>query len=241
MYSSFYSQREMAEHIDKNTMIKDRIISHMNADHQTSLADYLQFYAKATPHEASTAELVDINTGGMTITRVTEPNGPPRPIVVPIDPPMDSLSQARERLVAMAFESMEGLGRSRWKVETYAVPSLAGIIYGIVTCAFLALLLFPDLTLPPGAKARQLLLFDSDVAARFLYLYQREGRSVIMGIAVYTTIVRMRRRLARHGYASSRGVWASWLVAALLEGPFACASFDKVVRSVESKVSDKKH
>ncbi|CAE6503159.1 unnamed protein product, partial [Rhizoctonia solani] len=37
--------------------------------------DYLRFYAKVPAHEAATAELVDINNGGMKITRVTEPNG----------------------------------------------------------------------------------------------------------------------------------------------------------------------
>ncbi|KAG9123075.1 hypothetical protein FRC07_000263 [Ceratobasidium sp. 392] len=231
----------MTEPVDKSATIKDRIIRHMNADHQDSLAHYLQYYAKASPSEATTAELVDINTGGMTITRITEPNGPPRPIVVPIDPPMDSLSQARERLVAMEFESLEGLGLSRWKIDTYPVPTLAGSIYAISSCALLALLLFPDQRLRPGAKARQFLLFDSENVARFLYMYQREGRSVIMGVAVYNAVMRMRRRLKRHCYASSWGIWATWFTAALLEGPFACWTFDRNVQTAESKVKDKGH
>ncbi|KAG8708446.1 hypothetical protein FRC08_018878 [Ceratobasidium sp. 394] len=231
----------MAESNDKSTMIKDRIIRHMNADHQDSLANYLQYYAKASPSEAATAELVDINTGGMTITRIIEPNGPPRPIVVPIDPPMDSLGQARERLVAMAFESLEGLGLSRWKVDAYPVPTFWGFGYTVVTCIIFALLLFPNQTLRPGAQARQLLLFNSDRVARLLYTYQREIRSVIMGVAVYTAVMRMRRRLKRHSYASSWGVWVSWSVAALLEGPFACRSFDRAVQAVESKAREKGH
>ncbi|QRW00771.1 50S ribosomal protein L3 [Ceratobasidium sp. AG-Ba] len=215
-------------------MIKDRIIRHMNADHQDSLVHYLRHYTKASASEAATAQLIDINTAGMTITRVTEPNGPPRPVVVPIEPPMQSLGEARERLVAMSHESLEGLGLSRWKVEKYPLPTLTGLVYAVVSCTLLAMLLFPDQTLPPGAEARQLFLFDSDKAARFLYRYQREGRSIIMGTAVFHAAVRMRRRLKRHCYASSWPVWVTWLIVALLEGPIACRSFDRTVRAIES-------
>ncbi|KAH7340204.1 hypothetical protein B0J17DRAFT_309689 [Rhizoctonia solani] len=219
--------------------MKERIIRHMNEDHHDSLVDYLRFYAKLPAHEAATAELVDINNGGMNITRITEPNGPPRPIVVVIEPPMNSLSQARERLVAMAFEAMEGLGRSRWRVESYPKPSLLGVLYGVVLGTTLALTLFPNETLRPGAKARQLVLFDSDRVARWLYTYQREIRSIIMGSAAYTAIMPMRRRLQRHSYKSGWGQWLAWFAAALFEGPVACKSFDSNVKSIESQPSKK--
>ncbi|KAG8734453.1 hypothetical protein FRC11_009982 [Ceratobasidium sp. 423] len=212
--------------------IKDRIIRHMNEDHHDSLVDYLRFYAKVPAHEAATAELVDINNGGMKITRVTEPNGSPRPIVVAIDPPMDSLNQARERLVAMAFEAMEGLGRSRWRVDSYPKLSLMGLVYGVSVGTMLALTLFPNETLRPGANARQLLLFDSEIVARWLYTYQRELRSIIMGSAVYTAIMPMRRRLQKHSYKSGWGQWLAWSTAALLEGPVACISFDSDINSI---------
>lgn len=221
--------------------MKDRIIRHMNEDHHGSLVDYLQYYAKASAKEAATAELVDINAAGMTITRVTEPNGPPRPVVIPIDPPMESLRQARERLVAMAHESMEGLGRSRWKVKSFPTPSLAGVVYGAISCTLIAVLLNPESTLRPGAQFRQTVLLDSDVIARSLYTYQREIRSIVMGTAVYNTSMRIRRRLQQHSYDSSWLVWISWLFAGLIEGPAACVSFDKVVRAAEAEASSKRH
>lgn len=231
----------MAEQVDPSTAMKDRIIRHMNEDHHASLADYLQYYAKASAKEAATAELVDINTAGMTITRITEPNGPPRPVVIPIEPPMDSLKQARERLVAMAYESMESLGRSRWKVKNFPVPSLAGVVYGAVSCTLIAILMNPDSSLRPGAKFRQTVLLDSDVVARSLYTYQREIRSIILGIGFYNASMRMRRRLQRHSYDSSWSVWISWLFAALVEGPAACGSFDKAVRAAEAEAGNQKH
>ncbi|KAF8610696.1 hypothetical protein BDV93DRAFT_23675 [Ceratobasidium sp. AG-I] len=230
----------MAEQ-DPSTVMKDRIIRHMNEDHHASLADYLQYYAKASAKEAATAELVDINTAGMTITRITEPNGPPRPVVIPIDPPMESLKQARERLVAMAYESMEGLGRSRWKIKSFPTPSLAGVIYGVISCTIVTILLNPDSTLRPGANFRRTVLLDSDVVARSLYTYQREIRSIIMGSAVYNASMRVRRRLQRHSYDSGWLVWISWLFAGLIEGPVACVSFDKAIQKAEAEASGKKH
>jgi hypothetical protein len=230
----------MAKHPDDSATQKDYIIRHMNKDHHDALVNYLQFYARVTPREAATAELVDINLDGMIITRVTDPNGPPRPIVVPINPRMDSLKQSRERLVAMAFESLEGLGRSRWKIESYPNISLPGLLYGAFTATILALVLFPNETLRPGAQARQFLLLDSEKVARWLFVHQRELRSVIMGSAVYTAAMPMRRRLQRHCYKSSWGQWIAWFSAALFEGVFACGAFDEKVRAAEAQISNRK-
>ncbi|KAF8758392.1 integral membrane protein [Rhizoctonia solani] len=148
--------------------------------------------------------------------------------------------QARERLVAMASEAMEGLGRSRWRVESYPRPSLAGILYGATTGIVLGLTLFPNETLRPGAKARQIVLFDSENIARWIYTYHREIRSVITCVAFYTAIMPMRRRLQRHSYKSGWGHWFAWFTAALLGGPVACTSFDSEVKAVETQ-SAKKH
>ncbi|CAE6431928.1 unnamed protein product [Rhizoctonia solani] len=199
--------------------MKDRIIQHMNKDHQDSLVDYLRFYASVPAREASTAQLVDISNDGMTCT-VTR-GGSSRSVVVPISPPMDSLMQARERLVAMAFEAMEGLGRSRWRVESYPMPSILGVFYGTVAATILTLALFPNEMLRPGAKARQIVLFDSENAARWFYTYQREIRSAIMGVAVYTAVMPMRRRLQKHSYKAGWGQWLTWFTTALFEGPAA--------------------
>lgn len=197
----------MTSHSEDPSVLKDRIIQHMNEDHHDALVYYLQFYANASPQEATSAYLVDINTDGMTITRVIEPNYTPQPVVIPIVPPMGSLKQARERLVAMTFESMEGLGRSRWRIESYPNISLPGFIYGALGVIIFTLVLFPNETLRPGARTRRLLLQDSEPAARWLYAYQRELRSIIMGSAVYVAMMPMRRRLQRHCYKSSSEQW----------------------------------
>ncbi|KAF8711035.1 integral membrane protein, partial [Rhizoctonia solani] len=221
--------------------MKDRIIQHMNKDHQDSLVDYLRFYANIPAQEASTAKLVDINNDGMTftVTNVAKNGSPSRSVVVPINPPIDSLMQARERLVAMASEAMEGLGRSRWRVESYPGPSLAGILYGATTGIVLGLTLFPNETLRPGVKARQIVLFDSENIARWIYTYHREIRSVIAGVAFYTAIMPMRRRLQRHSYKSGWGHWFAWFTAALLGGPVACTSFDSEVKAVGTQSAKK--
>lgn len=104
---------------------KERIISHMNADHTSSLSDYLQFYARIQEPLAATAVLVDISLTKMTISTKSSPSGTTT-TYIPIHPPMESLNDARVRLVEMAYESMAGLGKSRYVVNFYLPPKSFG-------------------------------------------------------------------------------------------------------------------
>lgn len=100
---------------------KERIISHMNADHSSSLSDYLQFYAHIQEPLAATAVLLDISLTKMTISTKSSPSGTTT-TYIPIRPPMESLGDARVRLVDMAYEAMAGLGKSRYVVDFYLPP-----------------------------------------------------------------------------------------------------------------------
>lgn len=94
----------------------------MNSDHSSSLSDYLQYYARLPEPLASTAELVDISLTKLTISTRSSPTGTTT-TYIPIRPtPMESLNDARERLVNMAYEAMEGLGKSPYIVDFYVPP-----------------------------------------------------------------------------------------------------------------------
>lgn len=101
---------------------KQRIISHMNEDHSSSLSDYLQFYAQLPESLASTAELVDISLTKMTISTKTSPTSTTTTYITIRPTPMESLSDAEQRLVTMAYEAMDGLGKSRYIVDFYVPP-----------------------------------------------------------------------------------------------------------------------
>lgn len=94
----------------------------MNADHSSSLSDYLQYYSRLPASLASTAELVDISLTQLTISTRSSPTGTTT-TYIPIRPaPMESYRDARERMVYMANEAMEGLGKSPYIVDFYVTP-----------------------------------------------------------------------------------------------------------------------
>lgn len=125
-----------------DAIAKQRIISHMNADHSSSLSDYLQFYARLQEPLAATAELVDISLTKMTITTKSSPTGTTT-TYIPIRPAMETFDDARVRLVDMAMEAMAGLGKSPYVVDFYVPPrgfvqwmTVFGVCLGYYSFAF---------------------------------------------------------------------------------------------------------
>ena len=82
---------------------KDRIIGHMNADHADSLEDYLKHFNRITPKVGS-AKMIDLQLDSLKIEYV-DGQGKTKTSIVKINPPMQSLSESRVKLVAMAEEA----------------------------------------------------------------------------------------------------------------------------------------
>lgn len=80
--------------------MKSRIINHMNEDHQNSLTLYSRHYNKLPLSHAKTSKLVDITLDHMVIESSFGR------CLIPIDPPMKSYAEARDRVVAMHQESI---------------------------------------------------------------------------------------------------------------------------------------
>src|SRR5205814_80761 len=88
----YISEITLSEHHNLSIMTeqsqaagKERIISHMNKDHQDSLMRYLQVYCHVSAADASSAQMSDITRTEMAITsnRIG--------YVVPLEPPLESL------------------------------------------------------------------------------------------------------------------------------------------------------
>jgi hypothetical protein len=110
-----------------------RVVTHMNNDHHDSIHDYAQYFARLPAPLASTATLSTLTLSKLTLT-VTSSHGAQSTVNIPLSPAMASFSESRERLVAMAIEAMEGLGRSRYKVRRWVPPGL----FGSIVCAAVA-------------------------------------------------------------------------------------------------------
>ncbi|KAK9431237.1 hypothetical protein V1505DRAFT_414665 [Lipomyces doorenjongii] len=90
--------------------MKQRIISHMNKDHQVSLKDYLLYYKGIVP--TRNIEMRDVTLECVTIGYEIVHNRGIDQLEAKIEfnPPMKSLADARDVLVGMAMQASEGLG-----------------------------------------------------------------------------------------------------------------------------------
>src|SRR5690349_8717087 len=136
--------------------MKSRIITHMNADHADSLSLFLQHYCGVPPSmadkrsgSASTSTSVRLEDITLSHLIVASPIGRN---LIPIDPPMKTLAEARERLVAMHRESLAGLGFSDIVVSEYRWPQGWWQILVFITCAVAYLSLSRRQHFAPGSS-----------------------------------------------------------------------------------------
>ena len=115
--------------VAKDAAMKQRIITHMNTDHQDSLIRYLEHFHCVSSFSARNAHLEDITFSSLTI----KSSG--RNYTIPIKPPMTAWSEARPRVVAMDAEAVEALARSNITVKKYVKP------YGFMLVVYIACLL----------------------------------------------------------------------------------------------------
>lgn len=83
------------------------------------MAYYLEYYTntKARPQDLV---MTGITNSGMDIDIVGK-KGERRTVHIPLDPPLESAKEARQRLVNMTWEAIEGLGLSRYQVDRYVL------------------------------------------------------------------------------------------------------------------------
>ena len=111
-----------------------RICAHMNRDHSDNVQDYAAFYARLPAPLARTATLTGITLDHLELTVTASKGGAQSTVNIPLSPPMGTLGDARVRLIAMAMEAMEGLGRSRFKVTRWRAPSVVDALIGLAVC-----------------------------------------------------------------------------------------------------------
>ena len=97
-------QSEMAGPPSSAAM-KQRIISHMNADHPDSLEDYLKFYNGINGVLPGSAKLLDLSLDSLLIEYSVPDSPSAKTSTVKITPAMSSYAESRTKLVAMAEEA----------------------------------------------------------------------------------------------------------------------------------------
>lgn len=216
---------------------KTRIMAHMNREHGADLKRYLRAYNGLSSSAASDARLTDLSLDTLTIQSASGQHK------VAVSPPMESLADARVRLVEMAERANEKLGLGDVRVDRFVGPSglglasFLGIAFYFVSAAALQLGL-----LRPGTAAWALLdkRFPYQGAEGFAWVTKTIVLPV-MAVHVVEAAWMARSRLAKFGVQTGSLLWFKWMLETFFEGFPAFQRFDGLVKEEREKKNAAKH
>ena len=215
-------------------VMKRRIISHMNNDHQESLIRYLEHYCGVSSFSARHAQLEDITFSALTVNS----NG--QNYSVPVEPPMTAWSDARPRVVAMDAEAVAGLGRSSITVKEYVKPY--GFMLLVFIAAFLTFVNFSRRTnFRPGSLLYDHLLRHVPQFAEFCWRIQPAVIYPMILLHGYEAFYMARSRLSKHNVQVGSQLWLTWVCSTFIEGYGSMVRFDGLVKEEEARKATLKH
>ncbi|EKG10996.1 protein of unknown function DUF2470 [Macrophomina phaseolina MS6] len=223
----------MAAPAAQEAAAKQRVISHMNADHQDSIVRYAEHYCKLSSFAARKARLADITLGSMCV----EAAG--KKYTIPLEPPMQSWREARERLVQMDKDALAGLGRSDITVKQYTRPRGAHAVVFTV-CALTYVLVSRRANAQPGSFIYDHVLSYSPGFASFVAQVQPLVLAFLVGIHALETAI-LARRLQRHNVSAFSRLWWQWIASCLIEGFGSLERFGALVQQGRHEKEKQKH
>lgn len=214
-----------------------RIISHMNADHTTSLTRFLQHYCRFS--SPNNPQLEEFALDHMIISSTVD--GGRCRNYVPISPPMNSFMEAREKMVAMDKKCLEGLGRSDVEVREYRGPDRAWmhILFWLAAIAFAVFCRRANLV--PGSYVHEAVLKRLPAGfVRFCYMVQPLVCWGMVAIhsseLVWFERTRLRKHLAGPGGGRGGKVWWKWVASCVVEGVGSFVRFDELIADEEVRM-----
>jgi hypothetical protein len=221
-----------------------RIITHMNNDHQRDMALYLRHFASlpAThPDVYSPAQLslAEITLAGMKIA--ASDSG--RTYDIPFDPPMQSLSESRQRLVGMTEAARTSLGlapagghHSTVQITRFPPNSLQDRI-ALAVIGFYAASLAAAPWMLPGTPLGDALDWawafgGGRQGYRSLCLWIAGPVAAIHAIEMVMLHLRFMRP---YGVAAGSGLWWRWMADAAVQGGGALMRARREVRRLEAE------
>lgn len=209
-------------------MAEVRILSHMNKDHRLAIEDYLVVYGKVPiTDKISNIKLTAIDTKQMTITFAHEDVEFDVEKVIPFEPELESLSEARTRLVEMAKFAASERGFSHFQIAEFMSPlpyqlALIGVIYLPIASYF-----FPSI-LKNSFVTKHLL---SEAKADWLLKHALKITGLTLGIHALEDWFILKPKLAK--FRVPIDFQLEWYLSGLLEGFGAVKRFNMVVASKE--------
>lgn len=230
---------------------EERIIKHMNADHQDSLRRYLEHYHALSSFSARNAHLTDISFTTLTLSTSTiTPSQPPPASAsgaskkyeigsstyhIPLDPPLKSWAEARERLVSMDKLCVEKLNRSSITLNTYIFPRGFHLFLGILTIC--TLITFSSSThLQPHKYSTLFGPLPIWIPGWFSFLTVMQQPVLWFMIVVHggESVWMARTRLRKHSVPVASGLWWKWVLGTFFEG---FGNFERIDVWVEEQIA----
>ncbi len=225
----------MADQAAKDAAAKQRIITHMNTDHQDSLIRYLEHFCHVSSFSARNAKLADITFDSLTILAS---NG--KPHTIPIKPPMTSWSEARPRVVAMDAEAVAGLNRSNITVKKFRGPK--GVMGVVFVAAAVTFVVFSKRSnLEPGALVYDTVMRHVPNFNKFCHTIQPLVLYPMIALHSWEAYNMDQTRLEKHSIPRFSKLWWKWIFMTFIGGIGLFKSFDSIVEEEEAKKANAKH
>ena len=195
------------------------------------LMRYLEHYIKVPSWTAYDARMTDINLDSMSFSCGGKTHR------IPLDPPMNSYRDARERAVQMDKESLAGLKRSDITVNEFLPPKglyLAGFL--IVATTFLAY--SQRWWFAEGAVVERVL---GPGFARFSWTIQPYLIAFMLVVHSAEAAYFIPNRLVKHSVNPRSVIFWQWLGTTFIEGVGSFNRFDKYIARKQEEKAKLKH
>lgn len=226
---------------DPDTAIKNRIITHMNTSHQDSLTRYLRHTHHLSSFTARNATLHSLTLSSLTISLSPSPNA--KKYIIPILPPLESLTSARTRLADMDAAACAALGLSSITLKKYIPPR--GLHLAISILVVLELLIFALLSFLPPSTVHTLFSYIpyayGEQMAGFAYAVRPWVLGLLFIIHPLEAWYMDRTRLQRYNVPRFGKLWWKWMGSTVVEGFGAFMRVDGWVREEEERRGKERH
>lgn len=215
---------------------KARIMSHMTKDHALSLFDYLNAYCAMNidPDDPkSSVKMIDITNDHMTLEYTWKGSPNAQKAEIAINPPMNSLRDARTSLVKMAQEAAGSRGYATNRISTYESPFTN--VRDVVTMAIVLVAVIPTLRnsllelIPnngePDSALNSFIAFSKDAG----WIPAVVAAAIHVGEAVFL----LKPKIVKYRVPEPQRTW--WYLSVLVEGFPAIRRFSKAIRKLEGK------
>lgn len=216
---------------------RQRIVDHMNTDHQDLLPLFLEVYCLVprSSTAAQSAKLEDVSLSELVIsanrTRYR----------IPFEPPLSSLDDVRQRVIDMRDHCLQTLGISDIVVREYRPPTGPyAVLFTVCLATFIAFSRRSNF-LPGSTLYSVCALGHVPRFAAFCYTIQPVLLTTMTAIHLAEAVHLAVKRLRPHRVPLFSWLWWAWVIDDFIEGVGALTRFDALVREERDRLKKRRH